>query len=408
MPLFAVPPPCRCFWLRSALVCGLAWIAGGALAGPVASVTPPAATLPVLPAGPSWSDRVENAGRLHHEPGHPWVQELWFLGRYHVQQFWTDGPGDRTEGVEHRRARIGAQGRFFQRLTQHAQMLSGTDFEPDYNGFTELWAQWSFDEALALTVGQQKHRFTHERNVSSRYLNTLERGLLINMMGLDYTPAVTLSGKRGSWAYYTGWFSNLTQTDMGRAFTEFNAGSSYLASVTYDLKQRLGTDTAHWNVGYLHSQMDADATHLNRYTDAVSSALILTDGPCSLILEGLAAVESAQGDAFGFTLHPGYFLTDKLQVVGRYQIATASDPAGLQAQRRYERLAGGTTGDFYQAVYAGLNYHLLGHRLKLMGGVEYAQLGDEEMWTASVALRLFWGPHSSGPFPMVKLLKPRR
>jgi hypothetical protein len=63
-----------------------------------------------------------------------------------------------------------------------------------------------------------------------------------------------------------------------------------------------------------------------------------------------------------------------------------------------------TTGDLYQAGYLGLNYYIVGHRLKLMSGLEYARLGGEDTWTGSLALRLFWGPHSSGPFPMAQML----
>ncbi len=63
-----------------------------------------------------------------------------------------------------------------------------------------------------------------------------------------------------------------------------------------------------------------------------------------------------------------------------------------------------TAGDLYQAVYLGLNRYIVGHRLKLMSGVEYATLGGEDCWTASVAVRLFWGPQSRGPFPMAQTL----
>jgi hypothetical protein len=78
----------------------------------------------------------------------------------------------------------------------------------------------------------------------------------------------------------------------------------------------------------------------------------------------------------------------------------------LVAQRRYEREAGLTSGDLYQAGYAGLNFHFFEHRVKLMTGVEYATLGGEHCWTGSVAIRFFFGPHSKGPFPMAQMLDP--
>jgi phosphate-selective porin OprO and OprP len=76
------------------------------------------------------------------------LQELWVLGRYHGQYHWSEGNDGEDEGWEVRRFRLGGQARLFQNLTLHAQAVSGSDFEPFYNGFTELWAGWRFSEAV--------------------------------------------------------------------------------------------------------------------------------------------------------------------------------------------------------------------------------------------------------------------
>lgn len=270
------------------------------------------------------AEKLENLGRLYKDDDHPVMQELWLLGRYHGQYHDSEGNVGEDEGWEDRRFRIGSQARFFENLTLHAQMVSGSDFEPFYNGFTELWAQWAFDEGLVFTVGQQKHRFTHDRNVSSRYLNTLERGMLLNMFGADYTPAITLSGTVDDVRYYTGVFSNATGTDMWEAFTKYNSGHSLLASVTYDVASSLGSDTADLNVCYLHSNANENATNLNRFQDGLSAALILTEGAGSLMSEVLIGLDSEDGDAYGINIQPGYFFTEKLQLATRYQWAIAS------------------------------------------------------------------------------------
>ena len=230
------------------------------------------------------SEPFPDLGLLHREPDAPVLQEFWLLGRYHGQYHATKSGAESEEAWEDRRFRLGFQARLFQRLTIHAQAVSGSDFEPFYNGFTELWAGWKFSDAVTLTVGQQKHRFTHDRNVSSRYINHLERGMLTNMFALDYTPAVTLSGNLGkNWSYYTGVFSNATDRNIGRAFTELDSGYSFLASGTRDLGSRFGTDTAHVNVAYLHSDAKASATNLNRFEHGLNTALILTEGSKSLV-----------------------------------------------------------------------------------------------------------------------------
>jgi len=354
----------------------------------------------------SLAKRLENLGRLYKDAENPVMQELWFLGRYHGQYYDAAGNVGESNAWENRRFRIGSQAQFFEKLSLHAQMVSGSDFEPFYNGFTELWAQWSFDESLRLTVGQQKHRFTHDRNVSSRYLNTLERGMVLNMFNADYTPAVTLSGNAEPVSYYAGIFSNATGTDMWETFTDYDSGYSLLASATRDLGTSLGTDTADLNFCYLHSDANQNATNLNRFSNGLSTALILTQGAGSLVSEALIGLQSSNGDAYGVNIQPSYFLTEKLQLTTRYQGAFSSDNVGLVPQRRYERPSGLTNGEVYQAGYAGLNYYIAGHRIKLMNGLEFADMSGQNLWTASFAFRVFWGPNASGPFPTDSLLEP--
>lgn len=349
---------------------------------------------------PSPEGALENLGLLHRAGPGAVCNELWVLGRYHGQQHWSEGGAEDDEAYETRRFRLGAQARLFDDLIVHAQAISGSDFDPDYNGFTELWVGWRFREELTLTVGQQKHRFTHDRNVSSRYLNYLERSQLTNMFGADYTPAVTLQGQIGRFSYYGGLFANATGRDMGTAFTELDSGASWLGFVTWDLGRALGTDAAFWNVSAVSSDANANATNLNYFDEGLASALILTDGPGSLVTEVTAGLGNPRGDALGLNLQPGWFLTDELQLVARLQLACSDGEDGLRAQRRYERDAGLSTGDFYQATYLGLNHHFAGHRVKMLTGIEYATLGDDECWTFAVAFRVFFGPHSRGPFPM--------
>ncbi len=350
------------------------------------------------------AEKLDNLGLLYKDKNNPILQEFWLLGRYHGQYHHTDGSNGEDSDWEDRRARFGFQAKMYNHLTLHAQAISGADFDPDYNGFTELWAKWEFSEALNLTIGQQKHRFTHDRNVSSRYINYLERSMFTNMMALDYTPAVTLSGKSGKLEYYTGVFSNATGTDMWDSFSQLDSGWSYIGAATYNLGNFLGADTAYFYGSYLHTDANDNATNLTRFDNAVSGALILTEGPASLVTELTSGFGGEKGNAIALNIQPSYFLTDKLQIVARYQIASASESNGLSAQRRYERPAGLPAGDFYQAGYLGLTYYIASHRIKLFAGIEYAKMNDEDTLTASAGFRFYFGPHSNAPFPGNKTL----
>lgn len=355
------------------------------------------------------AEALDDLGLVYESKTNPVLQELWLLGRYHGQKHWADGSAADDEDWENRRFRVGTQARLFERLTIHAQMVSGTDMDPFYGGFTELWVGWRFHEAVVLTVGQQKHRFTHDRNISSRYLNYLERGQLTNQFTLDYTPAVTLSGRFGNWSYYTGLFSNETGRDIFNSFAEYDSGYSYLTTVTRDLGSPLGMDGAFLNAGYVFSDANERATNMNQFDHGLSAALILTEGSFSLVTEAIAGfgsddADAAGSNAAGINVQPGWYVTDEIQLVARYQISGSNDDAGLRAQRRYEAEVDMSRGDVYQAGYFGVNYHVFAHRLKLMGGIEYSTLGGEDAWTASFAVRFFFGPHSRGPFPMAQVL----
>ena len=71
-------------------------------------------------------DKMENLGLLHKDPDHPWLQELWLLGRYHGQYHWSEGSAGDDVGVETRRLRMGGQAKLFEKMTLHAQMVGAS------------------------------------------------------------------------------------------------------------------------------------------------------------------------------------------------------------------------------------------------------------------------------------------
>lgn len=356
--------------------------------------------------GDTLGERTKDLGQVYRNDDNPVIQEFWLLGRYHGQYHWANGSNGEDDAWEDRRFRLGFQTRLYEKLVIHAQAISGSDFDPTYNGFTELWAGWRFSDAIMLTIGQQKHRFTYDRNVSSRYLQTLERAQLTNMFAADYTPGVTLSGLVKGWQYYGGIFSNNTGRAVGEAMVEWDSGYSLLFTGIRDVSQFFPTDTAFYNLSFVHSEARDKATNLNRFDNGLASALILTEGPASLVSELTLGYGADAGNVYGINLQPGYFLTRRLQAVGRYQLAFSNGDLGLQPQRRYEVPAGLPPGDRYTALYTGFNFYIAEHRLKLMSGIEYSDMGGEHVVTGSVAIRLFWGPHSRGPFPLDTILPP--
>jgi phosphate-selective porin OprO/OprP len=348
--------------------------------------------------------KLDNLGLVYKNDNDPVLQELWMLGRYHGQQYWINSDSESNQDYESRRLRYGAQARLFKKMTVHAQAVAGADANPLYNGFTELWTQWQFTPEFALTVGQQKHRFTHDRNVSSRYLNYLERSMLTNMFGLDYTPAVTAQGRIKNSTYYTGIFSNATGQNMGEAFTDLNSGYSVIAANYLDLGSTLLGDSTTLHTTYIYSDANDKATNMGTFNNGYSAALILTKGHKSLVTEFTAGLGSDNGNAYGLNIQPSYFFNERFQIATRYQIAYSNSEEGLNPQRRYERDLDIEPGDLYQAAYLGFDYYIAKHRLKLMQGVEYSNMNGQDIWTTSLMFRFYFGPHSGGAFPMNQVL----
>lgn len=104
-----------------------------------------------------------------------------------------------------------------------------------------------------------------------------------------------------------------------------------------------------------------------------------------------ASGNDSQSDVMGITVIPSYYIAPGLQLVGRLQVATCEDANDLRVPSRYERLVAGDDerGNTYASAYAGLNYYLYGHKLKLMNGIEYSHLGggDYDGYTFMSGLR---------------------
>ena len=90
------------------------------------------------------------------------------------------------------------------------------------------------------------------------------------------------------------------------------------------------------------------------------------------------------------------FLSEKLQLVGRYTLVASEDDNGVRFAR-YEREIAAGRGDRYNELYLGLNYYWYGHELKLQNGLQYVDMRDRaddggaySGWSWTTAFRLSW------------------
>lgn len=360
-----------------------------------AGTTYAASKQPQAPLEPAkeetWCDRVFGLATLYKGDDADFLNEIAFTGRYHGQFWAADADTGSDEDWENRRARAGLKLLLLQkRLELKGEIAFNLEDTSElYDGFTDLYARFLLDPAFNITVGKQKPKFGWYWSTSSRLILTFERPQLTNQFRQDFTAGVSIDGKVGQWSYYTGVFAN----DPTEEMADFDGGWSFVASIGYDLNPVLGIDTAKWRLDYIHSEHDSNDGLYNWFDNGVSTSLELKQGQWGLNTELLFG--EGQSTALGLMIEPYYDITEKWQAVLRYQLALSDEDNGLRPQSRYERRVGGTNGDTYNAIYGGINYYICEHKLKLMAGVEYANMSGGtgpgyDGWTGFAGVRVYW------------------
>ncbi|MBC8127142.1 MAG: hypothetical protein H8M99_08380 [Gloeobacteraceae cyanobacterium ES-bin-144] len=357
----------------------------------------------------SMVDRIWSVPVLYKNPENPYLQELSFQGQLQVQYaYGSDAAGqygtaevadDYTWGnAEVRRFRVGMKALMFHSLKFQSLLDLYPDFSPQvYRGIAECYLAYSPCDAFTLGLGKTEVKFTREMEISSREILPFERSQLVNMFYCGELTGAWVSGKgiAGGWLYELGIYQN----NITSEFSDFEGGVVTLAKVGYNYSKRSGLDFAQVELHYQHNSDPGyvgDKGTSPCYANGFSLSNDLTKGRFSL------ATECFWGDGVngrenvgGFTAMPCFFLMEKLQLVTTFQFATSSGDDGIPLPKRYELLVPGgknMSGDAYFAGYAGLNYYIHGHKLKLMSGAKYSRMsgGEEDFsgWTWLAGVRM--------------------
>ena len=382
--------------------------------------------------GDSTYDKIWSAATLYKDEDNAVLQEFSLQGRLQLQYFNMDsnvgdldttdykdasaGNDERVWGddIEVRRARFGFKSKWFQNWKFEGQFNVDPDAEESlYKDLYDLFVTYAHSDALNVSVGKTKVKFTREQEISSKEILTFERTLLSNLLFPGELTGVWVNGKgiADHWLYEFGVYGN----DRQREFTEFDGGALLLGKIGYDYSSRMGLDSAVASVHLMHNTDPGyvDGVSSNNFTGSASPAfgtsIALTNdivqGRFGLTTEAIYGFGDDRSDVFGLTVIPSYFIAEGLQLVGRFQVAASDEGDGIALPSRYEGLTNSAvvnaadrpptldrTGSTYTAAYVGLNYYLYGHKLKVMTGIEYAKLGggDYEGYTAMTGLRMFF------------------
>jgi phosphate-selective porin OprO/OprP len=345
-------------------------------------------------------DRFWAGAVLYDNDDNPGIQSFSLIGRYHGQYWSVDADQGDASDYENRRRIVGFSSKWFEHFTVQAQMYfktSGSVYDHLYEAFIK-YSSPATD--FSISAGRLDYLFTgYERSTSSKKINTIERGLLVNQIMPAEVVGAHMTGGLGRFTYQAGVFSRSIEDE----FDDFDTGAAAVIGGGFELP--LFFEGGDLHLDYLYNSRDTEGNAFKPYRHVLS---LWHRGERGRFAVGtdltMAEPLETDGHVWGLTLEPSWMLTegllgknDALQLVARYQYATSTMDNGLLLQRRYEQKVTAGEGDDYQAVYAGVNYYLYGHRLKLMFGGEYARMRDAaddggayKGWTWSGAFRIYF------------------
>jgi hypothetical protein len=365
-----------------------------------------------------WCQWLQNKpGTLYKNKENPILQSFQVGGRFQYQAAYIEGEdvtGDDFNDTydEYRRVRLESKMDFLQFFSANIKLnmvadnrRTDEDLDWGYADFDE--AVFSFDikkafgagslDALKLNYGRFKFNMTEEVHMSSKEIYTVERSAIANKLyGANNRPTgVTLDAALGKWSGTAGVFSG---EDDSEFIGGWNDGQAYYLSLAHQT-------TDEWRfVGDFVVNDESGADDFLGYGWAAAlNAVYEKDrfGTISTIALGENNGSGDRGGSFHSLMVMPYYwiMEDRLQAVFQYQYAGASEDEGIWTNSRYLRDYNGVDvnsgrGDVLHTLYAGLNYHFCGDNLKLMGGVEYANLntpdGDVDAVTWLIAFRTFF------------------
>ena len=322
------------------------------------------------------------------------LSDLQIRGRVQAQFGMTDADNDADAGTystfEIRRARIGLRGTLFEnvRAQLEANLVPGSDLS-----MRSAFLEWREHKAAYIKLGYDKPRFSFEENTSSAEILTVERTVINNMLVPGAQNGLSLAGGIERLSYAAGLY-----TDRNNRNADGDDSYLFNASVGLSLDKLLGNANLRLRADYLASDDDGGKFG-GKFDDALAASIHYALNRFDLRTEYMTG-DNDGNSVNGFYVTPSVFVTDNVQLVGRFEMAESDKARGIRAPGRYMQRADGLgvveadadagiaginpqRGDEYTAFYVGANYYMNGNNHKIMTGVEVAELANTDAGTLS-------------------------
>jgi len=341
---------------------------------------------------------------LYKNKENPYIQEVAFTGRYQGQVWGINSDFGSKYGWENRRQRFGGKIKFLNTL--EASVSFNLNFQGANTGrfvqdYEDFGITWKPDSAFNIEAGLFKVPITNEWRTSSNRIITIERSNFVNMAvpgklgGVLVTGEIPAFTEEGKFTYGAGAYTATRTEDW--ELPSFDGGAIFYAGIGYKFNK---LHSIRFDNGFLSDNPNNNATQPYSFTSALSYSGKFLDEKFWLQSDLTMAIgQNDTPNLFGIILLPSYMLTEKIELVARYQFLASDEADGVRLQSRYERRVPDlptSFGNYYQALYAGVNYYIYKDRMKVMGGLEYSHMdlargnGDYNQITLVAAFRMWF------------------
>ncbi len=355
-----------------------------------------------------WRDNIKNLGEIYSNKKNPWIQKVKLFGRYHHQWSYTDGSDGSSKfsgtSQELRRFRVGATINFLDRWTLSGRINledgSVNANRVEHADFDEWFIKYKansigFLEDPTIGYGLTKVNFGGEWYASSKKIKTVERSNLSNFFAPDRAAGLFFNADTDIAELTFGFYST---RDQGYGLADWNGGQAYF------LRAKTEVGGGDLRADFLYVDATDSEDQVFGFNWAASLTYDKDMGDWDLFMNTTYG-SAPDGDVYGIVIMPSRFLIeDRLEAVFRYQWAhSTSDQirpgSGSHTSVRTAAEFDGVDiarGNDNHTFYAGLNYHISNHNIKVMTGIEYETLTgdstdtDTEATTVWAAMRLYF------------------
>jgi len=244
---------------------------------------------------PSALEQLWSLATLYKDDGNPFLQEFKLRERYHGQYHWLDSEQGNDEGWEDRRSRFGFDAKLFDKTIElRADFRSSDGFDPFYNGLVDAFLKWKPSEDFSLSARTPESSDRCLRFPATVH-SLLDFRALADLQSVESGSCLRCCRRRQARQVHLP-SGHLLQRHRPRV-RPVRCRHRLWRWGWLRLEACAGSGKGGSPLDYLHSDIQAQSTVLDRYEHVFSSTLWLKEGRWSLVTGGVCGLGPLAGRA---------------------------------------------------------------------------------------------------------------